>query len=335
MTNSQLTRIINKKRILNHPIEETHTNIEASKIENALITLLVQAVDIIKDEYDDNPYLYNDVTVKKNVLAEVSDVFRSSTESFYKLGIDYVNRVNNTNPKFTIRDINNISTIANDSTNWTMLKLDAYFDRESKIQNEEDYIKPLKDYMNKVGGELITTAGSINVAKKLNSFDLEKNVKNIAVNTATRAIAMGTIDKARQMYNPSSASVVETKTAGPKLTIPQILTKSAAKLAELKLSTEQIWSAGFQPAEYVPRKQIERRLFRERDEYSHWGMWVTAKDDKVCIEYCVPLEGQLFDMLDEDSPIPGDLDHESHPNCRCRYLLADPEDILQSGVVWG
>jgi hypothetical protein len=286
-SDSKLVRIINRKNINNHPIEATHTNVEALKIENALVALLVSAVDIIKNEFDDNPYKYNDWTVKKNVQQEVDDVFRTSTESFYKLGIDYVNRVNDSNPKFTIRDIGNITKIANDSTNWTMQKLDAYFLRESKIKSQEEYVRPLQDYMNQVGGQLITTAGSINTLNKLNSFDLAKNVKNIAVNTATRGIAMGTIDKARQMLSPSSNSVVQTKTASmSKLSIPQVLTKSAAKLAELNLSTDQIWSAGFQPAEFVPKKQLERKLFRQKDEFAQWGIFTSV--------------------------IPGDLQYDSH-----------------------
>lgn len=72
-----------------------------------------------------------------------------------------MNRVNNTNPKFTVRDINNIGTIADDSTIWTMLKLDDYFRRETKIKDQTDYVKPLKEYMDKVGGQLITDGGAI------------------------------------------------------------------------------------------------------------------------------------------------------------------------------
>ncbi len=64
---SQLTRIINRKSIQDNPIEATHTNIESKKIEDALVELLITAVNIIKNEYSDNPNQYNDITVKENI----------------------------------------------------------------------------------------------------------------------------------------------------------------------------------------------------------------------------------------------------------------------------
>lgn len=38
-----------------------------------------------------------------------------------------------------------------------------------------------------------------------------------------------------------------------------------------------------------------------------------------CEQYCAPLEGQTFDVLDPNIPVPID---DTHPNCRCRLLLA-------------
>ena len=103
---------------------------------------------------------------------------------------------------------------------------------------------------------------SIATANKLNSFQVKMNVENIVTMTETRAINYGTIDKSIQLNNPGSASI--------------IVSKSAAKLAELNLSTEDIWSGGFEPAELVRKKQLERRLFRVRDDYSRYGLWTTA-----------------------------------------------------------
>jgi hypothetical protein len=175
--------------------------------------------------------------------------------------------------------------------------------------------------MKDIGGQLVTTEVSIHTANKHNSFEVAKAVKNIVTMTETRAINEGTRDKTIQLNNPAIPSIVVTKTA--------------AKLAELNLATEDIWSAGFEPAEFVPTKMLKQKLFHKRDEYSRWGLWQTAMDEKVCFEYCLPLSGQLFELLDPDIPIPGDLDHDSHPNCRCRYILSDPQDIMASNVVWG
>ncbi len=76
-------------------------------------------------------------------------------------------------------------------------------------------------------------------------------------------------DKTIQLNKPGIPSVVVTKTA--------------PKLAELNLATQDIWSAGFMPAEYVPTKMLEKRLFRKKDDYSRYGLWTSALDDKVCL----------------------------------------------------
>lgn len=317
-----LTKLVSKHSVTrgNVKVEDTHTNKEAVPINDALTALLDQLVGIVKGEYDKNPDRFEDLTVQTNVKNELGDALRSGTESFYRLGIEYVNRANVTNAFFTARDTDNIKIIANDSTNWILKKITDYFRREEEIQKGKDWAKTIQQWTKKLGGE-VSGHLSIATANKLNSFSVDKNVKNIVTMTETRAINEGTRDKVIQLNNPGMPSVVVTKTA--------------AKLAELNLSTEDIWSGGFEPAKFVPKKQLERRLFRQRDEYSQWGLWTTAEDDKVCFDYCIPLQGQTFNLLDPDIPIPGDLDHESHPHCRCRYILIDPENLAMSNVIWG
>lgn len=316
-----LTKLISRHRADEFKLEDTHTNKEAVPINNALTALLGQLVGIVKNEYDSNPDRFNDLTVQENVKNELGDALRSGTESFYRLGVEYTNRVNVTNAFFTSRDTDNIKTIADDSTSWILKKITDYFKREEEIQKGKDWAKTLREWTKKLGADMISDHLSIATANKLNSFQVKKNVENVVTMTETRGINMGTIDKSRQLNNPALPSIVVTKTA--------------AKLAELSLTTEDIWSGGFEPAKLVPKKSLERRLFRQRDEYSQWGMWTTSGLDKVCLEYCVPLSGQTFNLLDPDIPIPGDLDHDSHPNCMCRYTLLDPFDMQMSNVVWG
>jgi hypothetical protein len=251
----------------------------------------------------------------------LGDAIRSGTESFYRLGIEYVNRANTTNAFFTGRDTDNVKTIAQDSTSWILDKITDYFKREEEIQKGEDWAKLIQQWTKKLGGTMIGDHLSQATANKLNSFQVDKSVKNIVTMIETRAINEGTRDKSIQLNNPASQSTV--------------VAKSAAKLAELNLATEDIWSGGFEPAKLVPTKMLERRLFRQRDDYARYGLWTTAIDDKVCFEYCLPLSGQMYNLLDEDIPIPGDLDHESHPNCRCRYLLVDPSSLQDMDVFYG
>jgi len=48
--------------------------------------------------------------------------------------------------------------------------------------------------------------------------------------------------------------------------------------------------------------------------------WVTAMDDKVCEEYCRPLDGKQWELDDPRMPTPPD---STHPNCRCRLELVE------------
>lgn len=46
--------------------------------------------------------------------------------------------------------------------------------------------------------------------------------------------------------------------------------------------------------------------------------WITAMDDKVCEEYCRPLDGKQWELDDPNIPTAPD---DTHPNCRCRLEL--------------
>jgi hypothetical protein len=46
--------------------------------------------------------------------------------------------------------------------------------------------------------------------------------------------------------------------------------------------------------------------------------WVTKGDDLVCEEFCKPLEDQLFDIGDPNTPIPI---NDTHIHCRCILVL--------------
>ena len=48
--------------------------------------------------------------------------------------------------------------------------------------------------------------------------------------------------------------------------------------------------------------------------------WVTAMDDKVCAEYCQPLDGKQWEIDDARMPTPPD---STHPNCRCQLQLVE------------
>ncbi len=47
-------------------------------------------------------------------------------------------------------------------------------------------------------------------------------------------------------------------------------------------------------------------------------IWKTSRDDRVCDDYCLPLEDEVFSILDSFIPEP---ETDTHANCRCRLML--------------
>ena len=55
-------------------------------------------------------------------------------------------------------------------------------------------------------------------------------------------------------------------------------------------------------------------------------IWKTAEDDRVCLNYCLPLEDHVYSILDPFVPVPED---DTHYNCRCRLMLVRNDTTLQ------
>lgn len=104
---------------------------------------------------------------------------------------------------------------------------------------------------------------------------------------------------------PQSLNVATKEKASQMLTSPGtyrpvVKTKTAA----LKAIEKEI-PEGFQLVEQQPKIVL---------------VWTTARDDRVCLQYCAPLEGMAWDVGDPDIPSP---DQDTHPNCRCVLQLGE------------
>lgn len=104
-----------------------------------------------------------------------------------------------------------------------------------------------------------------------------------------RSLHTGTVDKTRQIA------------LAPHSFIP--------KTAAIKQIERQYIPAGLEPT-YLPQQPAVQIAF----------IWRTAMDDRVCLEYCLPLEGAMFRIDDPHIPAP---DSDTHPRCRCVLELIE------------
>jgi dihydrofolate reductase len=90
-----------------------------------------------------------------------------------------------------------------------------------------------------------------------------------------------------------------------------LLTKNfyVPKTADMKDIEAQLPAAGLEPT-FLPEQPAINVMFQ----------WVTAEDDKVCFEYCAPLEGLTWAVDDPNIPNPHS---DTHPNCRCIIVLKE------------
>ena len=89
-----------------------------------------------------------------------------------------------------------------------------------------------------------------------------------------------------------------------------LLTKNfyVPKTASIKNIEAQLPGAGLEPT-FLPEQPAINVMFQ----------WVTGADDKVCFEYCAPLEGLTWAVDDPNIPSP----HDTHINCRSILRLLE------------
>jgi len=127
-------------------------------------------------------------------------------------------------------------------------------------------------------------------------LDIEGAISRLAMVASTRGINHGTIDKLLQLKQ-SDKRTLTTQVAAQ-------VYRGRPRKGDLKQIEERFQKSFTQ--------QIEGPLVR----------WVTAQDDLVC-PICLQFDDPeiVYDLATDEFPIPPD---ETHPNCRCRLLIVDP-----------
>jgi hypothetical protein len=279
-------------------------------------------------------------------MRDVEDTIRSINWNTYWLGIQYAAKFDGVKPFPTDRDLSNVRELTQSITAAINRRVTAYLDRVKEI----DQLQQLKE----IAKAAKLTAEQSGVKKIPNPLRLSLQLQGLATVATTAALNIGTIDKARQLSEGSAAivnplvvngTISEVKYASGAISAKAqaiirrerriaaerakvrrqidlqntIYNDIVAGLALLTLIPDQRWKGP------TSIREIDRRFESLSGRADHLVMWKTHEDDLVCTQFCEPLEGQVFNMEDPDTPIPI---RDTHTNCRCRYIFLDEEDQM-------
>lgn len=220
---------------------------------------------------------------------DLDDTLWLDTYQIYWLAVIYVATFAEVKPKITERDRDNVKEIVQKMSTSIWKRVDKFFVREKTIEDEktaEALSKLLKEESRPRALKAIFNP------KTHEPLNLDKQFKGLATVTATSALNIGTIDKARQILEGiSDGSIISRNT-----------NFARSKIAKASGEEDLLH---FGPG-----------LFQSLN----WVMFVTAEDDRVCL-ICRELQGEMFLLTDPTLIIPV---RDTHENCRCRLLLVDP-----------
>jgi hypothetical protein len=265
-------------------VDSTPSNQELIQHEKTFSSQLLK----IANESTGKDTFQSDGMVYEGTSKAIRSIIRPTINKFYTIGALYANEVNNSEFFPTQTDVDNVSAISSEIGDLFFKNLRAYLVREEQIGQA----LLLKESLSRLSKAFPASNGKGNLSVAYDhakSLQLDKGINRLAVVASTRSVNHGTASKIRQLLSLPNAKLVYDYSS--------IKVRYAVK-------------------------QIEKRTFKRFSEsrLGNFVVWVTAQDDKVCFKYCRPLEGRIFNLADENTPIPPD---DTHPHCRCRLFNID------------
>lgn len=295
-------------------LEDTPESKELLKLERllsknllAILTFIIRNESITRSTNDDTT---NSTTIKQNPKVGdlkrkygflFSNVFRSNIEDIYRLGGAYGMRF----PELPI--------LAYHTTDADLVLIRKYTSQyHQRIWHRIDKF-------------LLNTGRKPDAPPIRVSFI----VNTLAAEIATFVMMEATKEKTRQVLslldpnNLNSTLVSETAShtkKHKKEEEEQELLKQEAEADEAERAFDEERNPEADLAAAVLNALIATRTLNEarKLQENYYFMWPTARDDRVCLQYCKPLDGVLWKVSEMDSiPVPDQL---SHPFCRCRLI---------------
>jgi hypothetical protein len=272
--------------------ERTAISQQNQEIETNLVDQLNGYLNIIRGVLDKSHTKWTDfkAVLQPKFYSIVQQSIREAATLSYQLGAAYTADKVGLPSFLTTTDIANIKALTNEFTNRffgrIQLAIDSTLDRQFLREPADSNINP----------NYIATS--------------------IAIAVCTKSLARGSLLKARSIVTQGKAGIMQA--AAP-------TKKKKKKAVDEATQTIQDEIDAAQEAEDIDALQdimvnLGASALIGAGVSALLNMrWVWLTQPGACLQYCIPLEGQTFDILDNNIPMPIS---DTHPNCRCRLLLA-------------
>lgn len=272
--------------------EETALSKQALKLEKKLLLELNNIMKFFKDNYtkDMTPYNfvnnYNDF--RRDMEVQVTNIIRSYVTKVYTFTTEYVADSLSVPGFLTKSDIDTIEELTNDFK-------ERFFGRIKKV---------LDTGIQKFYNSLTDVFMPASFDQRGSSIDENEEQLNVLVKNIERS----------ESYLFSSLAILIINHTLNKTTL---LKTRKIVLNDGTLDQRTIFQADFVEIEQLAFYLKYYELEEQATEPIMYYIWKTAQDDRVCEEYCLPLEDTVY-LVDDFVPEP---ETDTHYNCRCRIML--------------
>jgi len=277
--------------------EDTALSKQMNKIEKKLLIELNNIMNFFSDNYmgEMNPYNYRNIyeQFKKDMEIQVTNIIRSYVTKIYTFTTEYVADSLAVSGFLTKSDIDMIEELTNSF-------VERFFGRirnalETGVQR---FYNALTD---------VFIPASFNQSQE--NIDNNEEQLNVFVKSIERSQSYIFSSLAVLIVNQSLNKATLLKTRKIILNEGTVNKMPVFQAADLDNDSEEIEAM----LEDFPIKKSQRVRTG-----NFFYIWKTARDDRVCDDYCSPLEDETFSILDSFIPEP---EEDTHQNCRCRLML--------------
>jgi hypothetical protein len=286
--------------------ESTNISKQALKIEKKLLTELNNIMRFFKENYmskgiDPINYINTYQEFRMDMEIQVLNIIKSYVTKTYSLATEYVADALSVSGFLTKSDIDTIEEL---SQNFN----ERFFGRIRNVleRGVTKFYKSLTDvfipaYFNTNNDSIDNNEAALNVL----ATNIERSQSFIFSSLAILIITT-TINK---------ATIIKTR-------------KIILDMATLPNQQVSMFQGAIDENEDVDDilRDLPVNDLKDVKQGNIFYIWKTAEDDRVCLNYCLPLEDHVYSILDPFVPEP---EQDTHYNCRCRLMLVRNDRTLQ------
>jgi hypothetical protein len=281
--------------------EQTDISRQNRDIESNLVEKLNGYLNLLRSVLDNSRAKWMDfrVILEPRFRPIVEQTIREAATLSYQLGSAYTADKAGLPFFLTTTDIQNIKQLTDEFTNKFFGRIQLSIDNTNYAQYSITETAIPESNLNP---NYIATSVAIGVTSK--SLALGSTLKAKSIVSNGRAGRMGLL----QAADPKKRRKNKNKKSAAEIALAEIQAEIDAAIEEGEPDLMSIiTNLGGSALIGIGISELLRQEF----------VWVAQPGR--CEQYCAPLEGQTFDVLDPNIPVPI---QDTHPSCRCRLLLA-------------